>query len=141
MPKNIHKHDYLLGLYINTILNLINDRYKFPPDSFQSFLQVLQAFIEKTKHEFNNHVVLDKIQKAANMSAYCEIFIKEQITTIKNSSPTINQLYVNIVFRSTAQKAITEISFTTNSNSSFYNKANEIVIKLNDKNSVIAFSN
>ena len=88
MLENIRGHGHLPRLYINTTLNLINDGYKPPPDRFRSFLQALQAFIEKTKLEPNNHMLLDKIWKAPNASADRKTFIKEQITAIKNSSPT-----------------------------------------------------
>lgn len=141
MPENIREHGHLLGLYINTTLNLINNGYKPPPDSFRSLLQASQAFIEKTKYEPNNHVLLDEIQKAADASARRETFMKEQITAIKNSSPTTKQSYADITSRGAAQKATTGVPFTTNSNSPPYNKANEIVIKLNDKDSVTALSN
>ncbi len=121
MPENIREHGHLLGLYINTTLNLVDEGYKPPPDSFRSFLQASQAFIEKTKHEPNNHVLLDEIRKAADASARRETFIEEQITAIKNASPITKQSYADITSRGAAQKATTKAPFTTNSNSPPYN--------------------
>lgn len=98
MLENIRKHNHLLGLYIGTTLSLINNGHKPLADSFWSFLQALQAFIKKTKQETNNHVLLDKIWKAADASARCKTFIEEQITILKNSisAPAFKPTYANI---------------------------------------------
>lgn len=140
MPKNIREHGHLLGLYIGTTLNLINNGHKPPADSFRSFLQASQAFIEKTKQEPNNHVLLDEIRKAPDASARRETFIEEQITVMKNSTPASKPTYANIASQGATRKSTSGISSSVNPISAPYNKANEIVIKLNDKDSVIAFS-
>lgn len=96
MSENMCEHSHLLGLYIVTILSLINNGHKPLTNSFRSFLQVSKAFIDKAKQESNNHILLDKIRKAIDASAHCKIFIKEQITVIKNSIPTSKLTYTNV---------------------------------------------
>ncbi len=140
MPENTREHGHLLGLYIGTTLSLINNGHKPPADSFRSFLQASQAFIDKTKQEPNNHVLLDEIRKAADASARRETFIEEQITVIKNSTPTSKPTYANVASQGATWKSTSGISSSANPISAPYNKANEIVIKLNDKNSVTALS-
>ena len=40
MLENMHEYDHLLEIYIDIIFSFINNEYKLPVDSFQSFLQV-----------------------------------------------------------------------------------------------------
>ena len=140
MPEKTREHGHMLGLYIGITLSLINDGHKPPAESFRSFLQASLAFIEKTKQEPNNHVLLEEIRKAADASIRRKTFIEEQITAIKNSKPTSNQSYANVASQGAARKSATGIPPSVNPISPPYNKANEIVIKLNDKDSTTALS-
>ncbi|WP_375449372.1 hypothetical protein [uncultured Nostoc sp.] len=108
--------------------------------SFRSFLQASSAFIEKTKQEPNNHVLLEEIRKAADASTRCETFIEEQITAIKNSAPTSNLLYANVASQGAARKAAAGISLPITTPPPSYNKVNKIIIKLDDKDSAQALS-
>ncbi len=74
------------------------------------------------------------------MSAYCKIFIKKQIIAIKNSTPTSNLTYANITSQETIWKSTFEILLSINPISVYYKKANKIIMKINNKNSDIAFS-
>ncbi len=102
--NNIREHGHMLGLYIDTTLKLIQDGHRPPAESFKNFLQASSAFIEKTKQEPNNHVLLEEIRKAADASIRRETFIEEQITAIKNSAPTSNISYANIASQGAAKK-------------------------------------
>ena len=97
-------------------------------------------FIEKTKQEPNNHVLLEEIQKAADASTRCKTFIEEKIIAIKNSAPTSKLLYANVASQGAARKAAAGISLPITTPPPSYNKANKIIIKLNDKNNAQALS-
>ena len=140
MPENTREHSHMLGLYIDTTLKLIQDGHRPPAKSFKSFLQALSTFIEKTKQEPNNHVLLEEIRKAADASMRRETFIEKQITTIKNSAPNSNLSYANVASQVAAKKAAAGISLPITTPLPSYNKVNEIIIKLDDKNSAQTLS-
>lgn len=104
MLENTPEHGHLLGLYIGTTLNFINDGHKPPANSFRSFLQASQAFIEKTLQEPNNHVLLEEIRKAASQNIY-----QRTITAIKNSTPTSKQSYADVASQGAARKSTSGI--------------------------------
>lgn len=85
-------------------------------------------------------MLLNKIRKAIKAFAYCKTIIKKQIIAIKNFTPTFKQLYTNVASQKVIQKSISGILLSTNTIFVSYNKANKIIIKFNDKNSIIALS-
>ncbi len=86
LAKNTCKHSHVLGLYIDTIFKLIQDGYRPPDESFKNFVQASSAFMEKTKQQFSNQILLEEIRKSAYTSTSCETFIEDKITAIKNSA-------------------------------------------------------
>ncbi len=136
MPEHICEHGHMLGLYIDTTLKLIQGGHKPPGESFKSFLQASSAFIEKVKQGPTNHDIFEEIRKAANASTRRETFIEEQIIAIKNSSPISNLSYANVASQGANRKATAGISFSaTTAPTPAFNKANEIIIKIDDKDS------
>lgn len=124
------------GLYIDTTLKLIQGGHKPPGKSFKSFLQTSSAFIEKVKQGPTNHDIFEEIRKAADASTRRETFIEEQIIAIKNSSPISNLSYANVASQGANRKATAGISFSaTTTPTPAFNKANEIIIKIDDKDS------
>ena len=75
------------------------------------------------------------------MSLQCKSYIKEQIITIKNI-PTIAEktFYAAIVLRGTTISGIFYLPKGSAAFTSLYNKANEIIIKHNDKNAAQALN-
>lgn len=131
----------MLGLYIDSTLKLNQDRHKPLAKSFKSFLQALSAFKKKTRQGPSNHNILEEVRKAADASTHRETFIEEQIIAMKNSAITSNPSYANIASQGAAQKATTRISFpATPSPTPAFNKANKIIIKLDDKDSTQALN-
>ena len=82
---NTREHSLILEIYIDTILALMDEGYKPPPNTLKVFFQAKLMFITKTKEESNNQTILDEIQKAADASFRRESYIKEQIKAIKNA--------------------------------------------------------
>lgn len=71
------------------------------------------------------------------MSTHPKTFVEEQIIAIKNSSPISNLLYTNVASQKANRKAIAKISFlATTPLISTFNKANKIIIKIDDKDSI-----
>ncbi len=140
MPENTCENSHILGLYIDTTLKLIQDGYGPLAESSKNFLQASSAFIEKTKQEPSNHVLLKQIRKTADASTNRKTFIEEQITTIKNSAPTSNLSYANITSQGAAKTAASGFTMPINTPPPSYNKANKIIIKLDDKDSDRAFN-
>ncbi len=130
----------MLRLYIVTTLKLIQDGNKPPAESFKNFFQASSVFIRKTKQEFSKHVFLEEIRKAAEVSTCRETFIEKQIKAIKNSAPTSNLSYTNIASQREARKAANGVLPHISTFPPSYNKANEIIIKLDDKDIARAFS-
>lgn len=68
IADNTREHGRMLGMYIDTILALIDEGHKPPSDTLKTLFQATLAFITKTKEESNNQTILDEIRKAADAS-------------------------------------------------------------------------
>ena len=140
MPENIREHGHMLGFYIDTTPKLIQDGHRPPAESFKNFLQASSAFIEKTKQEPSNHILVEEIRKAGDASTCHKTFIEEQITAIKNFALISNLSYANIASQRAARNAATGVPSRISTPPPSYNKVNKIIIKLDDKDSARAFS-
>ena len=139
MPDNTREHGHMLGMYIDTTLALMADGHKPPMETFKAFLQATLTFITKTKQEPNNQTILEEIQKAADASSRRESYIEEQITAIKNAPAIAGRAsYAAIASRSATTPGISYPPIGSAAFTSSYNKANKIIIKLNDKDAARA---
>ncbi len=97
------------------------------------------TFITKTKEEPKNQTTLDEIQKAADASFRRESHIEEQIIAIKNAPAITGKASYSTIASQGATAAGTSSLPPTNAPfSNSYSKANEIIIKLNDKSAARA---
>ena len=129
----------MLGIYIDITLVLIANGYKPLIETFKIFFQTTLTFITKTKQEPNNQIILKKIQKAADVSLQCKSYIKEQITATKNAPAIAGKAsYTAITLQSATTPGISYLPTGSAVFTSSYNKANKIIIKLNDKNAALS---
>lgn len=58
---DIHEYSFMLGIYIDTTLALMDKGHKPLSDTLKAFFQATLIFITKIKEEPNNQTILDKI--------------------------------------------------------------------------------
>ncbi len=134
---NLREHGLMLGMYIDTTLALMDKGHKPPPNTLKALFQATLTFITKTKEEPNNQTILDKIQKTADASFRHESYIEEQIIAIENApAMTGKASYATIASRGATAAGTSPLSPTNAPFSNSNSKANEIIIKLNDKSVV-----
>ncbi len=135
IADNTREHGPMLGMYIDTTLALMDEGHKPPSDTLKALFQATLMFITKTKKEPNNQTILDEIQKAADASFRRKSHIEKQIVAIKNA-PAMT--YATIASRGATAAKTSSIPSTNAPFPNSYNKAHEIIIKLNDKSAARA---
>lgn len=68
IADDTREYGFMLGIYIDTTLALMDKGHKPFSDTLKALFQATLIFITKIKEEPNNQTILDEIQKAADTS-------------------------------------------------------------------------
>ncbi len=131
---NTREHGLMLNMYIDTTIAFMDEGHKPPPDTLKSLFQATLTFITTIKKELNIRTILDEIWKAADECFRSESYIEEQIIAIQNApAMTGKASYATIASQGATEAGTSSLLPTSAPFLNSYSKANEIIIKLNDK--------